>query len=185
MTFDVSVIIPTFNRAELLLKTVDSIIKQTSPVKEIIIVDDGSTDDTINIISTYSSKIKTMYIENSGQMVALNKGISIASGKYIAFCDSDDVWKPNYIEDIMKIWEIEPCTNAAFANFQVIQDDVWVRKTKFDNAPELFWNKFETIQDNAYGFFRQSPIQNIVEFNPFLYQPWLCARIFPGNGRLG
>ncbi len=167
MTFDVSVIIPTFNRAELLLKTVDTIINQSHPVKEIIIIDDGSTDDTIQKVSQYHHKIKAVHINNSGQMVAFNKGVSIANGSYLAFCDSDDLWKPNYIEDIKRIWEIEPSTNAAFANFQIVRDNVWIEGSKFDDAPISFWNKFDIVEPNAYGFFRHSPIPNLVAFNPF------------------
>jgi hypothetical protein len=167
MTFDVSVIIPTFNRAELLLKTVDTIINQTYPVKEIIIVDDGSSDDTMNKITGYHSNIRSFHIENSGQMVAFNKGVSVATGKYLAFCDSDDLWRPNYIEDIMKIWDIEPSANAAFANFQIVRDNVWTNEVKFDDAPDLFWKKFDVVQKNAYGLFRQSPIPNLIAFNPF------------------
>lgn len=167
MTFDVSVIIPTFNRAELLLKTVDTIINQSRPAKEIIVVDDGSSDDTMKKIVGYHDKIKAIHIENSGQMVAFNKGVSIASGKYIAFCDSDDLWKPNYLEDIMKIWEIEPSSNAAFANFQIVKNEKWIDRTKFDEAPEEFWNDFDIIEHNSYGFFRKPPIHNLVAFNPF------------------
>jgi hypothetical protein len=167
MTFDVSVIIPTFNRAELLLKTVDTIIGQSRPAKEIIVVDDGSSDDTMEKIVGYHDTIKVIHINNSGQMVAFNKGISIATGKYIAFCDSDDLWKKNYLEDIMKIWEIEPSSNAAFANFQIVNNEKWLNSTKFDDAPEEFWNKFDVVESHSYGFFRQPPILNLVAFNPF------------------
>lgn len=167
MTLDVSVIIPTFNRAELLLKTVDTIITQTRPAKEIIIVDDGSSDDTMKRLAGYHSTIKAIHIENSGQMVAFNKGISYATGKYIAFCDSDDLWKKNYLEDIMKIWDIEPNANAAFANFQIVRDDLWLDGTKFDDAPDEFWHEIDIVEKGAYGFFRRPPITNLVAFNPF------------------
>jgi len=167
MPADVSVIIPTFNRAELLQKTVDTIIEQTEPVREIIIVDDGSSDGTAERFAQYHKKIKLERIQNSGQMVAFNVGVSISAGNYIAFCDSDDLWKPYFIENIMKIWDIEPSTNAAFGNFQIVRNEVWVEGSKFDDAPASFWDGFAVAKLGGYGFFRRAPVRNLVAFNPF------------------
>jgi hypothetical protein len=167
MTFDVSVVIPTYNRIDLLTKTVDTIINQSMPVKEIVIVDDGSSDETTEKISVYHEKIKAIKIENSGQMIALNKGVSMVTGEYIAFCDSDDLWKKNYLEDIMYLWKINPNINAAFANFHIVRDETWSDGTKFDDAPTDFWRHFHIEREGEYGIFMNPPIENLVLFNPF------------------
>lgn len=94
-----SVIIPTYNRAGIIRRAIESILCQTFRQFELIIVDDGSTDNTKEHIASYQDdRIIYVYKENGGQNSALNKGLEIASGKYIAFCDSDDAWLPQKLE---------------------------------------------------------------------------------------
>ncbi len=96
----VSVIIPTFNRAHLIRETIDSVLKQTYQNFEIIIVDDGSTDNTAEVVKSYSDpRISYFYQPNSGLPAkARNVGLTRASGEFIAFLDSDDIWFPRKIE---------------------------------------------------------------------------------------
>ena len=96
----ISVIIPTYNRANFLIKTINSILNQSVVVDEIIIVDDGSTDNTKEILS--SLNIKYIYQENNGVSSARNRGIVEATYDWIAFCDSDDIWHENKIEEQIK-----------------------------------------------------------------------------------
>jgi len=92
----VSVIIPTYNREEFILRALNSVLKQTFTDYEIIIIDDGSQDDTKQILSPYTfmGNIKYFYQENSGISSARNRGIKESKGEYIAFLDSDDTWVP-------------------------------------------------------------------------------------------
>ena len=99
----VSVIIPTYNRSKLVTRAVESALQQTYPNCEIIVVDDGSTDDTREILGSYKDRIKYIYQENSGQGVARNTGIRAARGKWIAFLDSDDIWLPEKLSRQMEI----------------------------------------------------------------------------------
>lgn len=95
----ISVIIPTFNRGRKLLKAIESVIKQTYRDIEIIVVDDGSTDDTRMVINEISdSRIKYFYQSNQGACAARNFGILNARGEYIAFQDSDDEWRIDKLE---------------------------------------------------------------------------------------
>jgi glycosyltransferase involved in cell wall biosynthesis len=90
----VSVIIPTFNRAWSINRAVDSVLAQNYPKVELIVVDDGSTDATPDILSTYGKTIKVIIQQNSGVSAARNRGLAAASGDLIAFLDSDDYWLP-------------------------------------------------------------------------------------------
>ena len=95
----VSVIIPTYNRANLIKRSVDSVLNQTYKNFEIIIIDDGSTDNTEKIISSINDpRIVYLKQENHGASTARNKGIEIAKGEFIAFQDSDDVWHFDKLE---------------------------------------------------------------------------------------
>ena len=87
-----SVIIPSYNRAKSISKAIDSILIQKIEDIEIIVVDDGSTDNTIDVLKKYDNKIKILQQENRGPGAARNLGIKSANGKYIAFLDSDDLW---------------------------------------------------------------------------------------------
>ncbi len=93
----VSVIIPTYNREKFVAKAIDSILSQTFRDYEIIVVDDGSTDNTRQILGPYGAKITYLYQENSGVSAARNTGIQHATGEWIAFLDSDDEWHPEYL----------------------------------------------------------------------------------------
>jgi glycosyltransferase involved in cell wall biosynthesis len=101
----VTVIIPTYNRAKMITKTLDSIIAQTYQNFEVIVVDDGSTDDTIQILNEYKQSItrndivfKILQQENAGAPAARNHGLKNASGEYLVFFDSDDRMLPERIE---------------------------------------------------------------------------------------
>lgn len=93
----VSVIIPTYNSAKYLHECLESVFQQSYPRIEIIVVDDGSTDNTKELLSGVESRIKHISIQNHGAGVARNFGILAASGKYLAFLDSDDIWHKDKI----------------------------------------------------------------------------------------
>lgn len=91
-TPQVSVIIPTFNRAWAVGRAIDSVLSQDYPNFELIVVDDGSTDPTRDLLSAYTDRIVCIYQSNQGVSAARNRGIAAASGDLIAFLDSDDYW---------------------------------------------------------------------------------------------
>lgn len=95
----VSVIIPVYNRAALLSTAIDSAIAQTYTNVEIIVVNDGSTDNTEEIIAKYTGRIISVRQENKGQAAARNKGLELASGELIANLDSDDTWYPDFLKE--------------------------------------------------------------------------------------
>ncbi len=94
----VSIIIPTYNRKDFIIESVESVLNQTFRDYEIIVVDDGSTDGTERVLQPYRNLIKYIYQENKGPAEARNLGIKYSLGKYIAFNDSDDLWVPKSLE---------------------------------------------------------------------------------------
>lgn len=103
----VSVVIPTYNRAKLVTQAIDSVLAQTYEDFEIIVVDDGSTDNTCEALEPYirEKKIRYIYQENLGEPGARNTGIRVAEGEYIAFLDSDDLWLPTKLAVQMDVFE--------------------------------------------------------------------------------
>ncbi len=97
---EVSIIIPTFNRASLLKKTIEGILNQTYSDYEIIVVSNGSTDDSEAVVKSFQDpRIKFIFQEGSGSPASpRNHGIRISKGNYIAFCDDDDIWLPEKLE---------------------------------------------------------------------------------------
>jgi glycosyltransferase involved in cell wall biosynthesis len=104
----VSVIIPTYNRADTIVRAVRSVLSQTYNDWELIIVDDGSTDNTIEKIRDIDPRLKIITQKNQGASVARNVGIQASRGKYIAMLDSDDGWYPNYLEACVTFLESHP-----------------------------------------------------------------------------
>lgn len=98
----VSVIIPNYNYAEYLRQSIDSVLNQDYQAIEIIVVDDGSTDGSIEILRSYGTQIKVVEIANSGAPTARNFGLMNAHGYYIAYLDADDFWVKNKISSQVK-----------------------------------------------------------------------------------
>lgn len=114
----VSIILPTYNRGDLLPRAVNSVIQQTFSDWEMILWDDGSTDNTKEIVSRFSdNRIKFYFDENRGVSYARNRALEKAGGKYIAFLDSDDEWVNEKLERQVSIMETYPQIDALFGNF--------------------------------------------------------------------
>lgn len=109
----VSIITPSYNSAEFIADTIEAVCKQTYTDWELLITDDCSTDNTVEIVRGYmvkDARIKLQRLEkNSGAGVCRNKSIEAAQGRYIAFCDSDDVWMPQKLEMQLRFMEEKDC----------------------------------------------------------------------------
>lgn len=116
----VSVIIPTYNTATYLAQAIDSALSQSLKDMEIIVVDDGSIDETVNILRPYKKIIRYFYQPNSGRSAARNTGIFQAQGKYIAFLDADDLWLPDRLAQQIPILEENPDTLLVYSQAKVI-----------------------------------------------------------------
>ena len=112
----VSIVIPAYDSANQLPEALDSVFKQTYQDFEIIVVDDGSTDDTRELLETYKNRIIYLYQENGGPSKARNTGIRAAKGRYVAFLDADDHWLPPKLEQQIKLIESDPRLGLVFSD---------------------------------------------------------------------
>ncbi len=121
--FKVSVIIPVFNGQDCIANAIDSILEQRGPDVEIIVVNDGSTDDTGYICRSYAEKKQIVYQEqeNLGRARARNAGLRVARGEYIAFLDADDEALPGSLEKRAEVLDKHPEVSVVYSNFIVFE----------------------------------------------------------------
>ena len=105
MNLKVSVIIPTYNYARFIEQAIESVLAQTHPNIEIIVVDDGSTDHTEEVLAKFGDKIKSIKQQNKGVGAARNNGVKVSDGAFVAFLDADDIWLPNKIERQLQVFQ--------------------------------------------------------------------------------
>ena len=150
----VSVVMPTYNRAHLIGRAIQSVLNQTYQDFEIIVVDDGSMDNTEKVIREFQKKDKRiLYIQhekNKGEAAARNTGIEVAKGEYIAFQDSDDEWLPEKLEKQMRVFATAPPeVGVVYTGFWRIENDKkvyipfsWVKRKEGDIYEELLKANF-------------------------------------------
>ena len=124
---DISAIIPTYNRAPRLKATLESIFAQEHPVKEVIVVDDGSDDNSHDILKAYP-KLRVLKSKRQGPAAARNLGARNASCPWLCFLDSDDQWHPDKIKAQANFHQQKPHIKLSYT------DEVWIRKGKRVNA---------------------------------------------------
>jgi glycosyltransferase involved in cell wall biosynthesis len=121
----VSVILPTFNRAGYLHRCIDSVLNQSFAEWELIVVDDGSTDSTFNLVNEYvmrNENIRYLKQTNSGPGLAYNSGILASCGIYLTFLGSDDEYKPNHIQSRMDYMKSNPEISLIHGGVEIIGD---------------------------------------------------------------
>ncbi len=133
----VSILLPTYNRADLLPRAVESVLAQTFPNWELIIWDDGSTDSTQEVLNGFrDSRIHYSYAGNHGQAYALNQAFQLAHGEYIAILNDDDQWAENKLERQLGSFANIPNLDIVFANYLNINHATGKRIKGFDQERE-------------------------------------------------
>lgn len=144
MNSTISIIIPTFNRAHILPDAVQSVLEQTASNWELVIVDDGSTDDTMQVLKKYllDERVTYYFQEYAGVSVARNKGVELSRGDYIIFLDSDDRFYPELISNL---------NENKFRNYDLICWQVFKRI----DGKSFIWKpqKLEKVFDNIIASF--------------------------------
>jgi glycosyltransferase involved in cell wall biosynthesis len=135
----VSVVIPTYNAASLLPEAVESVLAQTYRDLEIVVVDDGSTDRTPQVMADYGDPVRYIRKENEGSASARNRGIRAARGEYIAFLDADDRWRPTKLEKQMRAHRADPSLAWSYTGADLVDADtgaIRARKTQLRTRHE-------------------------------------------------
>ena len=112
----ISVVIATYNRANYLSETIESVLAQTFRSFELIVVDDGSSDNTREILQSYGDRLRVYYQPNRGPSAARNLGVRHARGSWIAIQDSDDVCRANHLEVLFRHVALHPDCGMVFGN---------------------------------------------------------------------
>jgi len=144
---EISVIIPTFNYGQFISEAIDSVLSQSFKDFEIIVVDDGSTDNTRDICMRYGPKIRYIYQENAGVSTARNKGMSLAFGRYVCFFDSDDMMMPYKLEVQRAFMEkASPEIGFTYSDFSRLESS----KVLSLFSSKKYFNIFFQIKDLRY-----------------------------------
>ena len=181
---EISVVIPTFNRCHTLGRAIQSVLEQKYPAKEILVVDDGSTDSTASFVKGSFSQVKLIRQQNLGVSAARNTGITESRTPWIALLDSDDQWKPDKLLKQVMLLDSNPDYRICHT------DEVWIRNGKRVNAMKKHRKPSGWIFNNCLPLCCVSPssvmlhrsvIENIGNFDETLpvcedYDLWL--RVF-------
>ena len=118
----ISVVIPTFNAGPYVAEAIESALAQTDPCFEIVVVDDGSSDGTLDVVRRYEARVRILAQENKGAAVARNNGIAHARGHYIAFLDADDLWLRDKLVRQRRLFETYPDLVAVAGGLKTINE---------------------------------------------------------------
>jgi glycosyltransferase involved in cell wall biosynthesis len=143
MSVTISLVIPTYNRAHLITETVRSALNQTRAFSEIIVVDDGSQDNTAEVVAPYADRIKFIRTDNAGVQAARNTGVEAASSAYVTFCDSDDLLDPDFVETIGDWLTIGPAVELVYTNLVKFTENA-IDRDDFSGAPSQFMDGAKT-----------------------------------------
>jgi len=183
----ISVIIPLYNHRKYIKDTISSVLNQTFTGFEIIVIDDGSTDNSGEVVKNIKDPgIKYFYQENSGAHNAINRGIDLAGGEYIAILNSDDLYYSQRLEECLRVVENDSSVSGVFSFIEVIDsdgdfvkikdslEDRWVCsnfKTFKEEGNNILWNLFieNFLVTTSNLFCRKSVFKEIGYFRDFRY----------------
>lgn len=133
----VSVIIPTYNRAALLREALDSVFAQTFADYEVLVVDDGSTDDTAAVLAEYGGRVTGLQGGHHGISAARNLGIERAAGQFVAFLDSDDLWQPDKLARHVAFADSHPDAALTYTDAEEFNEQGTLHASYVGLSPEL------------------------------------------------
>ena len=171
----ITVIIPTYNCERYIGETVESVLAQTYPIHEVIVVDDGSTDATERVLASYGSRIRYIRQANAGPPVARNTGLERATGDLIALLDSDDLWTPTKIERQVEYLCRHPDCALVYTDMKtfddtgIIEESVKVSRNLTLPSGHIFPQVFaETLFQTSAVLMRKSCVDAVGGFDATL-----------------
>ena len=163
-----SIITPTYNRSAFIKETVESVKSQNFPSIEHIVVDGGSTDETLDILREYP-QLRIISEPDEGMYDAINKGLSIAQGTIVGILNSDDVYGPDIFSAIAQQFEANPDLEAVAGGTAVFSDTSGKRqilRTRLWIEPEELWFRLASYPSTNAWFFRKTVFERYGRFNP-------------------
>lgn len=152
----IAAVVPNYNYARFLPPALDSLLAQTSPFDEIIVVDDGSTDNSLDVLAQYGDKIKVISVTNGGQLGAVRTGILAAKSEYIYTLDADDFAAPQLVETVKACLVNQRPVKVQFQLHVVAEDGTFLGSI-FPTFPDKY-ERPQMLQDNdSYGFYTSPP----------------------------
>ncbi len=155
----VSVVIPTYNSGRFIAQAIRSVLGQTYARYEVIVVDDGSTDETKDVLREFDGHSRYLYQDNRGPSAARNAGIRLARGEYICFLDADDIWAPNKLEVQLTFMEQHPDIGLVFSDEEEVSAEGDIRPSLL--AQSRFYSDLVS-QKPLQDAFRKLLIENCI-----------------------
>lgn len=152
----VSVIIPVFNGEQYLREAVESVLGQSYRSIEVVVVDDGSTDNSAGVAQSFASKVRYVYQENRGIGAALNKGIELSRGSFLGFLDADDLWRQDKLTLQMSAFANNPNVDIVFGHVKQFYsselDEDWKNRVRIpaELMPGLFKGSMLIKRDSFF-----------------------------------
>jgi glycosyltransferase involved in cell wall biosynthesis len=141
----VSVVIPTYNSARFLREAIQSVLNQTYSDFEVVIIDDGSTDDTESVVRSFGERVSYVKQPNRGVSAARNQGIRDAKAEYVAFLDSDDIWLPNKLAEQIPLLEQDPELGLVYSDWAVVPEHGEAEPSFLKKVPGSSGHVFEAL----------------------------------------
>jgi glycosyltransferase involved in cell wall biosynthesis len=155
----ISVITPSFNQGQFIGDTINSVLSQDIPEIEYVVMDGGSTDDTIQVLKSFGSRVRWVSEKDNGQADAVNKGLNATNGEIIGWINSDDIYYPGALNEVINFFHLNPDIDVLYGK----ADHINILGIPFEEYPSEEWN-FERLLRHCFIcqpalFFRRKVVQ--------------------------
>ncbi len=175
-----SVIIPLYNKAPYIGRALGSVLRQSRNDYRVIVVDDGSMDDTATVIGRYGGRVRYHRVDdrsgNIGPSAAKNIGVTLATAPWIAFCDSDDVWLPRKLERQLRVHALHPEIEFSYTDSIFFGPGRGHDSTLFARAPAGYWEPGRRVVEDTIWVYESSFYERGVRYQPALVSTVLMSR---------
>jgi glycosyltransferase involved in cell wall biosynthesis len=173
---DFSVAVHSYNRKDYIVETIESVLKQTLKPKEIIVIDDGSSDETELILKPYNDLVFYEKIANVG--CGTSRKIAVEKCKYdwIACNDDDDLWEPNHLEELAKVITAFPSAEYLFSNHSQFDDRAEHNYDHFLTAPDEWWDRVVNERNGDAILLNKDAYKDFLNFNPSFPSTWAFTK---------
>lgn len=171
-----SAVVHTYNRSSLLAQTLAAIRRQSLPAAEIIVVDDGSTDDTAKVVKREFPEAIYHRITNSGAGAARKAAADLATKEWIMFCDDDDLWLPEHLQDRAELIERFPSAEFTFSNFKAFGPMADTNYVHLNQAPPGWWDTAGETIDGDLVLMHRPAFRQVLAFDPAYPTTWGIRR---------